>query len=129
MSLRLAMSSAGKEGSETVLVQSDGEGVRATFLNEGLMLLTVTEPGAESVASPGAPALRLSPGEWAVARLATLGLSNHEIAKRRRCSPRTVANHLASAYRKLKVSGRRALRAYLLSHGPQLEPSENGEAP
>jgi DNA-binding CsgD family transcriptional regulator len=84
------------------------------------MLITLTEPAGQIRSPSESLPLPLSPGESAVVRLAVLGLSNPEIASRRGCSPRTVANHLASAYRKLGVSGRRALRAYLLDHGEQL---------
>ena len=55
----------------------------------------------------------LSEAERAVVGLAAFGLSNQEIAKRRRASPRTVANQLASAYRKLRVSSRAELLARL----------------
>jgi DNA-binding CsgD family transcriptional regulator len=53
---------------------------------------------------------KLSAGERAVVALARQGLSNQEIAKARGTSPRTVANQLASAYRKLGIDGRAGLR-------------------
>lgn len=56
---------------------------------------------------PGA----LTAAERAVLGLALAGRTNAEIASRRRTSVRTVANQLASVYRKLQVEGRRALLA------------------
>jgi DNA-binding NarL/FixJ family response regulator len=56
----------------------------------------------------------LSPAELLVARDAAEGLSNNEIARRRRRSVRTIANQLASVYKKLKVSSRAELAARLL---------------
>lgn len=55
----------------------------------------------------------LSPRELAVARLAADRERNREIADRLGLSLRTVENHLASAYRKLGVAGRDALRERL----------------
>jgi DNA-binding NarL/FixJ family response regulator len=56
----------------------------------------------------GHPALpeTLSPAERAVALALLEGLSNSEIAKARRTSVRTVANQLASLFRKLGVGSR-----------------------
>ncbi|MDF2698363.1 MAG: Bacterial regulatory protein luxR family [Labilithrix sp.] len=54
---------------------------------------------------------QLSPSEYAVARLAVEGKTHDEIARRRSTSPRTIANQLASTYRKLHVSGQSELRA------------------
>jgi DNA-binding NarL/FixJ family response regulator len=60
------------------------------------------------------PALaKLPPGEAAVARLAASGFSNKEIALARKRSERTIANQLASIYRKLGVGSRANLTAYL----------------
>jgi DNA-binding CsgD family transcriptional regulator len=53
----------------------------------------------------------LTAAERAVASDAALGLSNLEIARRRRRSQRTIANQLASAFRKLGVSSRSGLVA------------------
>jgi DNA-binding NarL/FixJ family response regulator len=48
----------------------------------------------------------LTPAERAVVDAAVLGNSNAEIARQRGASPHTVANQLASAYRKLRVGAR-----------------------
>lgn len=56
----------------------------------------------------------LAPGERAVAELALLGLTNAEIGARRRTSARTVANQLATVYRKLGVGSRAELAAAAL---------------
>lgn len=60
-------------------------------------------PAAELPAS-------LTAAEADVARLAAQGKSNADIALARRSSPRTVANQLSSAFLKLGVEGRYALR-------------------
>jgi DNA-binding CsgD family transcriptional regulator len=53
----------------------------------------------------------LSPSEYEVARLAVEGKTYAAIALARQTSARTVANQLASTFRKLRVSGRCELRA------------------
>jgi DNA-binding NarL/FixJ family response regulator len=58
---------------------------------------------------------KLSACEMAVARLLIEGNSHAEIARQRRTSARTVANQIASVYRKLGVSGRIELLCYLVS--------------
>jgi DNA-binding NarL/FixJ family response regulator len=60
-------------------------------------------------------ASELTPAETAVAELAFAGLANEEIARARGRSARTVANQLASAYRKLGVGSRAELAARLAS--------------
>jgi DNA-binding NarL/FixJ family response regulator len=62
------------------------------------------------VVDDGAPA-PLTTAEWEVARLAARGMSNLEIARDRATSPRTIANQLASAFRKLGVQSRSELAA------------------
>jgi DNA-binding NarL/FixJ family response regulator len=54
---------------------------------------------------------RITPAEAAVARAAVAGLSNREIAKRRKSSPRTVAEQLRRVYGKLGVHSRSELAA------------------
>lgn len=58
---------------------------------------------------------KLSACEMAVARLLIEGTSHAEIARQRRTSARTVANQIASVYRKLRISGRIELLCYLVS--------------
>lgn len=53
----------------------------------------------------------LTRAERAVVVLALLGHTNSSIALQRGSTPRTVANQLASVYRKLGISGRRELAA------------------
>lgn len=69
------------------------------------------------VQPPGIPP-DLSAAEGEVVRLALRGLSNVEIARLRGRAARTVANQLASAFRKLGV-GSRAELAALLAGGAQ----------
>ncbi|MEU6940367.1 LuxR C-terminal-related transcriptional regulator, partial [Streptomyces rubiginosohelvolus] len=75
------------------------------------------EHGQTTVRRPGALGYgdHLSPRERAVARLASLGLSNREIASELVLSHRTVEHHVARALRKLGVSSRTEI-------GPQLGP-------
>ncbi|MFC8341872.1 AAA family ATPase [Streptomyces rubiginosohelvolus] len=75
------------------------------------------EHGQPTVRRPGALGYgdHLSPRERAVARLASLGLSNREIASELVLSHRTVEHHVARALRKLGVSSRTEI-------GPQLGP-------
>lgn len=54
-------------------------------------------------------ATRLPPSEYAVTRLLVEGRSHAEIAKQRKKSLRTVANQLASAFHRLRISGRAEL--------------------
>ena len=80
---------------------------RVTHLSDRLILVSVAiEPPLIEAAAQA-----LSEAERAVVELMLEGLSNAAIAKKRRCSLHTVANQLASAYKKLGVSGRRHLRA------------------
>ena len=74
--------------------------------DERLVVLSVPAPDAALRA-------RLTPAEDAVVSGVLEGLSNAEIAERRRCSPRTVANQLQSVFRKLDVRGRAELAARL----------------
>jgi DNA-binding CsgD family transcriptional regulator len=60
-------------------------------------------------------AVELTPGEREVAMLVASGLSNLDVALRRRRSVRTIANQLASVFRKLSVSSRAELAAALVS--------------
>jgi DNA-binding CsgD family transcriptional regulator len=74
-------------------------------------LLLISVPVSPALESPEASTL--TKAERAVVELALGGLSNAEIARRRRCSPGTVIKQVAAAYRKLGVSSRRELVAKL----------------
>lgn len=63
----------------------------------------------------------MSPGELEVLQLRVDGLSHREIAAARSTAVRTIANQLASAYRKLGVSGRPELLAVLVKHASRSE--------
>jgi DNA-binding CsgD family transcriptional regulator len=89
-----------------VLAQSK-EGTRITRLGKGLILVSVP---VESPLDEKSARL-LSKAEKAVIELVLRGLSNAAIARERGASPRTVANQLASAYKKLRVGSRRELVA------------------
>ncbi|MDQ3151652.1 MAG: LuxR C-terminal-related transcriptional regulator, partial [Actinomycetota bacterium] len=67
--------------------------------------------GARTPLVAGVDAPQLTEREHDVARLATEGLSNHEIADRLAISSRTVGNHLHHVYAKLGIGGRAALAA------------------
>ncbi|MBM7055228.1 ATP-binding protein [Streptomyces durocortorensis] len=69
--------------------------------------ITVRRPGALGYGD------HLSPRERAVARLASLGLSNREIARELVLSHRTVEHHVARALRKLGVSSRTEIGSHL----------------
>ncbi|MXG30249.1 AAA family ATPase [Streptomyces sp. YIM 132580] len=73
------------------------------------------EHGQVTVRRPGALGYgdHLSPRERAVARLASLGLSNREIARELVLSHRTVEHHVARALRKLGVSSRTEIGSQL----------------
>ncbi|MBM9506182.1 helix-turn-helix transcriptional regulator [Actinacidiphila acididurans] len=61
---------------------------------------------------------RLSPRELEVTRLVATGRSNRQIAEALFLSPKTVAQHLSSAMRKLGVSSRTALAVLATGAGP-----------
>jgi DNA-binding CsgD family transcriptional regulator len=76
-------------------------------------------PGADDafLRRSGSPSTTLTPRELEVARLAALGLSSAEIAKRLYLSTRTVDTHLGHVYVKLDIRGRTELKDH-----PQLLP-------
>jgi DNA-binding NarL/FixJ family response regulator len=94
-------------------------------------------PGADGevqVLSSARPELmlcdRLTPTELEVIGLLVEGSTYAEIAMHRCTSARTIANQIASAYRKLKVSGRLELLCYLacrLEEGPRPRRGAEGE--
>jgi DNA-binding CsgD family transcriptional regulator len=71
------------------------------------LLIDFPLPGARTAEIGGG----LTPGEQAVAALVLRGQSNSEIAVTRGTSLRTVANQIASIYRKVGVRSRRELFA------------------
>jgi DNA-binding NarL/FixJ family response regulator len=71
---------------------------------DGRWIISVEVPGASL-------RRRLSACEWEVCRLSIQGETHVGIAAARGTSRRTVANQLASAFHKLGISGRGALRA------------------
>lgn len=64
--------------------------------------------------------VQLSLAEAAVVRSLVAGNSYAQISAERATSPRTVANQLATAFRKLGVSGRRAAIGRLIQHSAEL---------
>jgi DNA-binding NarL/FixJ family response regulator len=84
---------------------------RATRFNVGAEELVVFSFPLRAVCLPEA----LSPVERDVTLAILEGLSNAAIAARRRTSERTVANQMASIFRKLDVSSRRELLTRLTS--------------
>lgn len=102
---------AGGTGERVVLdfeVSEKRPGLRITRLSKDLILLSVPSPKPKP-ATRGKSAL--TPAEQKVVELAVQGLANAAIAEARGCAPRTVANQLASIYTKLRISGRRELKA------------------
>ena len=88
-----------------------GGSIRVSECRVGnLELLVATYPLAEAAALE-----LLSGAERNVALLACAGLKNRDIAKRRGSAERTVANQLASIFRKLGVASRAELAVLLSS--------------
>lgn len=81
-------------------------GVRFHQIGQGLLLVAVPKRLSSSLET-------LTDSELGVARLAAAGVSNRAAAALRGSATRTIANQLASVYRKLGISGRRELRAHL----------------
>jgi DNA-binding CsgD family transcriptional regulator len=87
-------------------------GLRCEHLDvdgEEYLVLDFPAAGAAEVAAPGP--WSLTPSEREVAAAAVAGRSNAAIAAARGCSARTVANQLASIYRKLGINSRGELAA------------------
>jgi DNA-binding CsgD family transcriptional regulator len=71
--------------------------------------------------------LFLSPTEWLVSSLVVDGLSHREIAEKRGCAVRTVANQVSSIFRKLGISGRPELLLHAVTrHGDEQADRRNG---
>jgi DNA-binding CsgD family transcriptional regulator len=88
------------------ILRNPGDNARVTRIGDRLLLVSV--PIEANVEMPGVSSLTAAERE--VAELAARGLSGVAIARKRGCSPRTVANHMAAVYRKLGVGSRRELR-------------------
>ncbi|MEI9949987.1 MAG: helix-turn-helix transcriptional regulator [Pseudomonadota bacterium] len=80
---------------------------RLTPLEDGAMQL-VSIPRLDRLCVP-----RLTAAERHVVRCIVDGMMHREVSKHRTTATRTVANQLASAFRKLGVSGRSELLAFL----------------
>ena len=91
----------------TRLMREQLEKARVTRIGPTLLLLSVLAEATLDASAAGC----LTAAERAVVELTLSGLSNVAIASKRQCSPRTVANQLAVAYKKLGISSRRELRA------------------
>lgn len=74
-----------------------------------LRALGARPPARTSAAGDG----QLTPREWEIARLAAAGASNKAIGRALGISPRTAGTHLGNLYRKLGVSSRVELAAWL----------------
>ena len=69
--------------------------------------------GYVALAAVRAPSVELTPAERDVVQLVARGLTNRDIAARRRVSIHTVGNQLAAVYGKLGMSSRYELIAWL----------------
>jgi DNA-binding CsgD family transcriptional regulator len=94
---------------------------RATAEYHATAHVTATQPGRGRASRP-----QLTPQERHVARLAASGLTNGDIAARLLLSPKTIATHLSSAFRKLGIRSRVELRDAL---GPDPEPPASPHDP
>ncbi len=91
-------------------------GLRCDHLDlNGEEYLVLDFPAADSAEAEAPGPWSLTPSEREVAAAAVAGKSNQEIAAARGASTRTVANQLASIYRKLGINSRAELAA--LWHG------------
>lgn len=88
---------------------------RASTLGPTLEVVSVASDDLELRSS-------LSPGEHAVVSALIEGLSYDEIARTRNVSARTVANQIASAFRRLGVSGRLELLSRLAQSAGRASP-------
>jgi DNA-binding NarL/FixJ family response regulator len=86
------------------------KGLEAALLDVGGEQLLVLRLPRTALRRPA----QLTPAERRVAELAVAGLSNAQIATDRRRSARTIANQLASIFRKLGVGSRAELARALV---------------
>lgn len=92
-------------------VQADLEVFDLDIAGESFVVMSVSAV-TPTTASPAG----LSEAEREVAQDAAAGLSNAAIAKKRKRSPRTIANQLASIYRKLSIASRAELAFRVLKN-------------
>jgi len=85
----------------TATLSSDASVRVAAFEHAGARYFVISTPAAR----PASFAV-LAPAERAVVECVLAGLSQRQVANVRRSTPRTIANQLASAYRKLGVGSR-----------------------
>ena len=76
--------------------------------------LVVTSLPTDATCAPGECLPALTDAERQVAVDVAAGLSNQEIAKKRKRAPRTIANQLASIYRKFGITSRAELTVVVL---------------
>ena len=95
------------------LANQQGRLSRVRFEQEEYVVVSALRPDLQFP-------VQLSLAEAAVLRSLVAGQSYAEISDERARSPRTVANQLAGAFRKLGVSGRRATLERLIQHSAQL---------
>ena len=99
--------------SASILAERAGDELHATGARRQNMVLT----GVDA----------LTPSERRVARMASNGMSNPQIAQTLYLTRRTVETHLTHAYQKLRISGRDQLSAALANHpaGSRLDGSSH----
>jgi DNA-binding NarL/FixJ family response regulator len=110
-SVLLSMAATAQLKSE--LANQQGRLSQLQFEGESYTLVSARRPDLEFP-------VELSLAEAAVLRSLVAGSSHAQISGERARSPRTVANQLATAFRKLGVSGRRATIERLIEHSAQL---------
>jgi len=77
--------------------------------------LVVTSLPAQATCAPGECLPALTDAEREIALDVAQGLSNRAIAKKRKRAVRTIANQLASIYRKLRIASRAELTMFVLT--------------
>lgn len=110
-----------RDGRSAQPVPPAPEALEVAALDGGEELVLLSFPLRAPVLGPPT----LTAAETAVARLAIRGYGNSEIARRRGRAARTVANQLASIYRKLAVGSRAELVARLHCHAFTAPPGES----
>ena len=101
-------------GRDIVVAQAEEGLVRLTFVSDRLALISLPDDAANVRLD------RLTPAEREAVLLAADGHSNRSIAALRHTTEATVSKQIGAAYRKLGVSGRRELRAWLAAGDDRL---------